>query len=54
MHTDSYIYLLANKHNNVLYTGVTVIQHAKGTADQQLMGPPKMANPYLSNLSTFI
>ena len=23
MHTDSYIYLLANKHNNVLYTGVT-------------------------------
>lgn len=23
MHTESYIYLLANKHNNVLYTGVT-------------------------------
>ncbi|STO23578.1 GIY-YIG nuclease superfamily protein [Fluoribacter gormanii] len=23
MHKESYIYLLANKHNNVLYTGVT-------------------------------
>ena len=23
MHTESYVYLLANKHNNVLYTGVT-------------------------------
>lgn len=23
MHAESYIYLLANKHNNVLYTGVT-------------------------------
>ena len=23
MHTESYIYLLANKHNNVVYTGVT-------------------------------
>ncbi len=23
MRTESYIYLLANKHNNVLYTGVT-------------------------------
>ena len=23
MHTESYIYLLANKHNNVLYNGVT-------------------------------
>lgn len=23
MHTESYIYLLTNKHNNVLYTGVT-------------------------------
>ena len=23
MHTESYIYLLSNKHNNVLYTGVT-------------------------------
>ena len=23
MHTQSYVYLLANKHNNVLYTGVT-------------------------------
>jgi len=23
MHTESYIYLLANKNNNVLYTGVT-------------------------------
>lgn len=23
MHTDSYVYLLANKYNNVLYTGVT-------------------------------
>ena len=23
MHTESYGYLLANKHNNVLYTGVT-------------------------------
>ena len=22
MHTESYVYLLANKHNNVLYTGV--------------------------------
>jgi len=23
MHTESYVYLLANKHNNVLYTDVT-------------------------------
>ncbi len=23
MHTESYVYLLTNKHNNVLYTGVT-------------------------------
>lgn len=23
MHKESYVYLLANKHNNVLYTGVT-------------------------------
>ena len=23
MQTESYVYLLANKHNNVLYTGVT-------------------------------
>ncbi|MCC5792295.1 MAG: GIY-YIG nuclease family protein [Legionellaceae bacterium] len=23
MHTESYVYLLANQHNNVLYTGVT-------------------------------
>jgi len=23
MHRESYVYLLANKHNNVLYTGVT-------------------------------
>ena len=23
MHTESYVYLLANKHNNVLYTAVT-------------------------------
>jgi putative endonuclease len=23
MHKDSYVYLLANSHNNVLYTGVT-------------------------------
>ena len=23
MRTESYVYLLANKHNNVLYTGVT-------------------------------
>jgi len=23
MYTESYVYLLANKHNNVLYTGVT-------------------------------
>jgi len=23
LHTESYVYLLANKHNNVLYTGVT-------------------------------
>lgn len=23
MHTDSYVYLLANQYNNVLYTGVT-------------------------------
>ena len=23
MHIESYVYLLANKHNNVLYTGVT-------------------------------
>ena len=23
MHTESYVYLLANKHNNVVYTGVT-------------------------------
>jgi len=23
MHTESYVYLLANKYNNVLYTGVT-------------------------------
>ena len=23
MHTESFVYLLANKHNNVLYTGVT-------------------------------
>ena len=23
MHTESYVYPLANKHNNVLYTGVT-------------------------------
>ena len=23
MHTESYVYLLANKHNTVLYTGVT-------------------------------
>ncbi|STO23260.1 GIY-YIG nuclease family protein [Fluoribacter gormanii] len=23
MHKESYIYLLANKHNNVLYTGVS-------------------------------
>ena len=23
MHTESYVYLLANKNNNVLYTGVT-------------------------------
>ncbi|QRN02973.1 helix-turn-helix domain-containing protein [Legionella sp. MW5194] len=31
----------------------SVIQHAKGTVDQQLMGPPKMSKRYLSNLSTF-
>lgn len=23
MHTESYVYLVANKHHNVLYTGVT-------------------------------
>lgn len=23
MHTESYVYILTNKHNNVLYTGVT-------------------------------
>ena len=23
IHTESYVYLLTNKHNNVLYTGVT-------------------------------
>ncbi len=40
MHTESYVYLLANKHNNVLYTGVTddLIRHVYEHKNKMVAG----------------
>ncbi|RJT43728.1 TfoX/Sxy family protein [Legionella taurinensis] len=50
---DKVVALVCDDQLFVKPTTAGVIQHAKGTVDQQLMGPPKMSKRYLSNWSTF-